>query len=69
MSTQKRFREKILLNERGKPFAVKIDLERYRKLLERADDVADTAWIRTHRRDRFVSLKTVERELKKRGIL
>lgn len=59
-----RFHEQFLIDTKGRPKAVVIDIRDYRKLLQRLEDLEDVEYIKAHLREKTMPLEHVLDELK-----
>ena len=58
-----------LVDAQGRPKAVVLDLEDYKKMMKLVEDAGDAAYIRRHQHEKLISMQQVHRNLKKKALV
>ena len=58
-----------LVDAHGRPRAVVLDLQEYRKMMKLVEDARDAIYIRRHRQEKLISMQEVHRRLKKESLV
>ena len=61
-------RGEYVVDRKGHPKAVVLNLKEYERLLRLAQDGQDAAYIRKHRHEKLIPMEEVHRNLKKVGL-